>query len=158
MNKFIKYFASILALICLSTLVFAADTLQNIKLTRIQGSVMINTAGQYQPVTVETILNSDSKILMTKSASAQLVYPSGCSLNIKGDKILSPGNEANCKSGAPILVAANDNVVAVGDMPKEAAKQETLNTKTLLLLGAGGLAIGAIAASSSGSSNNTPSP
>ena len=120
---------------------------------------MINAAGQYRPVTSDTLINSDTKILIAKASSAQLVYPSGCAMNIQGDKILAAGNESNCKSGSPILVATNDNVVAIGDKPKEILKED--NTNTLLMLGGAGLlAIGAAAAASgsSGHSNNTPSP
>jgi hypothetical protein len=136
----------------------AADKLENIKLNRIQGTVMINAAGQYKTVTNDTLINSDTKILVGKSSSAQLVYPSGCAMYVEGDKILAAGNESNCKSGSPILVATNDNVVAIGNTPKEVLKED--NSRTLLMLGGAGLLIGgAIAASgSSGNSNNTPSP
>jgi hypothetical protein len=133
----------------------AADKLENIKLNRILGTVMINAAGQYKPVTNDTLINSDTKILIGKSSSAQLVYPSGCAMNIQGDKIFAAGIESNCKSGSPILVATNDNVVAIGDNPKEVLKED--NTNTLLMLGGAGLlAIGAAAAAFG--SNNTPSP
>jgi hypothetical protein len=136
----------------------AADKLENIKLNRIQGTVMINAAGQYKPVTNDTLINSDTKILIGKSSSAQLVFPSGCAMNIQGDKILAAGNESNCKSGSPILVATNDNVVAVGNAPKEVLKED--NTKTLLMLGGAGLVIGGVVAASgsNGNSNNVPSP
>lgn len=136
----------------------AEDKLVDIKLNRIQGTVMINAAGQYKPVTNDTLINSNTKILIGKSSSAQLVFPSGCAMNIQGDKILAAGTESNCKSGSPILMATNDNVVAVGNAPKEVLKED--NTRTLLMLGGAGLVIGGVVAASgsSGNSNNVPSP
>ena len=145
----------VFTLLLFSFEVIAADKLENIKLNQIQGTVMINAAGQYRPVTSDTLINSDTKILIAKSSSAQLVYPSCCAMNIQGDKIFAAGTESNCKSGSPILVATNDNVVAIGDNPKEILKED--NTNTLLMLGGAGLlAIGAAAAASG--SNNTPPP
>lgn len=148
----------VFTLLLFSFEVIAADKLENIKLNRIQGTVMINAAGQYKPVTNDTLINSDTKILIGKSSSAQLIFPSGCAMNIQGDKILAAGNESNCKSGSPILVATNDNVVAVGNAPKEVLKED--NTKTLLMLGGAGLVIGGVVAASgsNGNSNNVPSP
>lgn len=148
----------VFTLLLISFKAIAADKLENIKLNRIQGTVMINAAGQYKPVTNDTLINSDTKILIGKSSSAQLIFPSGCAMNIQGDKILAAGNESNCKSGSPILVATNDNVVAVGNAPKEVLKED--NTKTLLMLGGAGLVIGGVVAASgsNGNSNNVPSP
>ena len=135
----------------------AEDTPLTIKLNRIQGGVMIDSQGQYKAVTIDTMVTSDTKILLQKSATAQLVYPNGCTLNLEGNKIYKPGDESQCKLGAPILVAANDTA-AVGALPA-AAKEEGENRTGALLLGAGALGVIGIAAAAGGSdSQQSPSP
>jgi hypothetical protein len=135
----------------------AEDRPLTIKLNRIQGNVMIDAQGQYKAVTIETMVTSDTKILLQKSATAQLVYPSGCTLKLEGNKIYKAGDENNCKQGAPFLVAVNDTA-AVGAVPA-AAKAESENRTGAWLLGAGVLGIVGAAAAAGGSGHQqSPSP
>jgi hypothetical protein len=160
MNKSINL---IFVFVCLLTSLYfvsaakAEDRPLTIKLNRIQGGVMIDSQGRYKPVNIDTMVTSDTKILLQKSATAQLVYPSGCTLNLEGNKIYKPGDESQCKLGAPILVAANDTA-AVGAVPA-AAKTESEDRTGALLLGAGALGVIGIAAAAGGSdSQQSPSP
>jgi hypothetical protein len=147
----------LLALLGLSSIAQSQDSDITIKLGRIQGGVMIDSKGQYKTVTTDTVVGSNTKILLQKSSSAQLTYPNGCTLNLLANKIYQPGDEMNCKQGAAILVAANDTaaVGAVGTSAKEAGEDNT----GAWLLGAGALgAIGVAAAAGGGSSQQSPSP
>jgi hypothetical protein len=160
MNKSINL---IFVFVCLLTSLYfvsaakAEERPLTIKLNRIQGGVMIDSQGQYKPVNIDTMVTSDTKILLQKSATAQLIYPSGCTLNLEGNKIYKPGDESQCKLGAPILVAANDTA-AVGAVPA-AAKAESEDRTGALLLGAGALGVIGIAAAAGGSdSQQSPSP
>jgi hypothetical protein len=128
----------------------AEDRPLPIKLNRIQGGVMIDSQGQFKPVNTDTMVTSDTKILLQKSATAQLVYPSGCTLNLEGNKIYKPGDESHCKQGAPFLVAVNDTA-AVGAVP---AAAEGENRTSAWLFGAGALGLIGVAAAQSSS----PSP
>ena len=135
----------------------AEDSPLTIKLNRIQGTVMIDSQGQYKTVTIDTMVTSDTKILLQKSATAQLVFPSGCTLSLEGNKIYKPGEESNCKQGAPFLVATNDTA-AVGALPA-AAKAEGEDRTRAWLFGAGALgAIGIAAAAGGSGSQQSPSP
>ncbi len=145
---------ALFATLSLSLSTQAAEQAIPVKLTRIQGGVMIDTAGQYQPVTVGTTITSDTKILMQRSSSAELIYPSGCSLSIKGDRIYKPGNENNCKIGTPITVAVNDTG-AIGAVGASEATDDRFS-KTNLLFGAA--ALGAIGAAASSRQSPSPSP
>jgi hypothetical protein len=140
--------------LCFVSAAKAEDKPLTIKLNRIQGGVMIDSQGQYKAVTIDTMVTSDTKILLQKSATAQLVYSNGCTLNLEGNKIYKPGDESQCKLGAPILVAANDTAVA-GAVPA-AAKEEGENRTGALLLGVGALGVigAAIAANQSSSPSN----
>ena len=155
MTKSINIFSFCLLLsLCFVSAVKAEDTPLTIKINRIQGGVMIDSQGQYKAVNIDTMVTSDTKILLQKSATAQLVYPSGCSLKLEGNKIYKPGDENNCKRGAPFLVAANDTAV-VGALPA-AAKAEGENLTGSLLLGAGALGLIGIAAAANQSSSPSP--
>jgi hypothetical protein len=134
----------------------AEDRPLPIKLNRIQGGVMIDSQGQYKPVNTDTMVTSDTKILLQKSATAQLVYPSGCTLNLEGNKIYKPGDESHCKQGAPLLMAVNDTA-AIGAVPA-AAKADSKDLTGSLLLGAGALGlIGAAVAAGGSDSQQSPS-
>ena len=158
MTKSINIFSICLLLsLCFVSAAKAEDRPLTIKLNRIQGGVMIDSQGQYKPVNIDTMVTSDTKILLQKSATAQLVYPSGCTLNLEGNKIYKPGDENNCKQGAPFLVAVNDTA-AVGTLPA-AAKAEGENRTGAWLLGAGALGIiGAAVAAGGSDSQQSPSP
>ena len=134
----------------------AQDKPLTITLNRIKGGVMIDSQGQYKPVISDTMVTSNTKILLQKSATAQLVYPSGCTLTLQENKIYKPGDESHCKQGAPILVSVNDTVV--GALPA-AAKAESENRTTAWLFGAGALGlVGAAVAAGGSSSQQAPSP
>jgi hypothetical protein len=146
MNKSINL---IFVFVCLLTSLYfvsaakAEDRPLTIKLNRIQGGVMIDSQGRYKPVNIDTMVTSDTKILLQKSATAQLIYPSGCTLNLEGNKIYKPGDESQCKLGA---------------VPA-AAKTESEDRTGALLLGAGALGVIGIAAAAGGSdSQQSPSP
>ena len=158
MNKTINLiFLCLLANLYFVSGVKAEDKPLTIKLNRIQGGVMIDSQGQYKPVNIDTMVTSNTKILLQKSATAQLVYPSGCTLSLEGNSIYQPGDESQCKLGAPILVAANDTAV-VGALPA-AAKEEGENRTGAWLLGAGALGVvGAAVAAGGSSSQQSPSP
>ena len=139
-------------LLCIDA--FAAE---NVKLTRIQGGVMIDAAGQYKPVTLETTIDADTKILLQKSSSAQLIYPNGCTVTLQANNIYKAGDENNCKQGAAILVGANDTAAVGGTATLSGS--EIGDYKTPILLGVGAVAIGAALASGGGGSQSpSPSP
>ena len=144
----------LLALLGLSSIAQSQDSDITIKLGRIQGGVMIDSKGQYKTVTTDTVVSSNTKILLQKSSSAQLTYPNGCTLNLEANKIYQPGDESNCKQGAAILVGANDTA-AVGAVGTSAGEDNT----GAWLLGAGALgAIGIAAAAGGRSSQQSPTP
>ena len=153
MTKSINIFSICLLLsLCFVSAAKAEDTPLTIKLNRIQGGVMIDSQGQYKAVTIDTMVTSDTKILLQKSATARLVYPSGCTLTLQENKIYKPGDESHCKQGAPLLVSVNDTA---GVLPA-AAKAEGENRTGALLLGAGALGVIGIAAAANQSSSPSP--
>ena len=152
---FISVF-SLLEVLGYNSIANAQDTPLTITLDRIQGGVMIDSQGQYKSVTADTMVTSNTKILLQKSATARLVYPSGCTLTLQENKIYKPGDESHCKQGAPILVSVNDTVV--GALPA-AAKAESEGRATGWLFGVGALGIiGAAAAAGGSDSQQAPSP
>ncbi len=142
----------------LGLLPFHAIAEGNVKLTRIEGGVMIDAAGQFKPVTLETFVDADTKILMQKSSSAQLIYPNGCAVTLQANNIYKAGDENNCKQGTAILVGVNDTAAVGGTSTVSSAAGGDNNT-AFLILGVGALGIGAaIAGSGGGSQSPTPSP
>jgi hypothetical protein len=153
-NKIISIVTKSLFLLAFFSL--SAESQENIKLTHIQGEVLVGDAGQFKPITIETFVNADTKILVQKSSSAQLIYPNGCSVTLQGNSIYKAGNESNCKQGAAILVGANDSAAVGGASTLE---KKDNNNKGYLILGAGAIGIGAAAAmGGSHHQNSTPSP
>ena len=147
---------SLLVFLGLSSLAQSQDSDITIKLGRIQGGVMIDSKGQFKTVITDTVVSSNTKILLQKSSSAQLTYPNGCTLNLQENKIYQPGDESNCKKGAPIIVAANDTA-AVGAVGAPAKEADSDNTGAWLL-GAGALGVIGAAAAGGGSNQQSPTP
>lgn len=130
-----------------------------IKLTRIQGEVLVNVLGKYQITTIDTVINSNTKILVRQESRAELHFPNGCIMNLKGGKIYQAGTESECKQGVTRVVADNEANVAT-NKPNPPSQPQVANQSPnyLMLGGISALVIGAAALAGNNSQNSNASP
>lgn len=104
--------ATAIASIGLSGTALAA---QPATLGAVQGSVLVNQTGKYQPVKASTSLRAGDRVIAT-DGSARLTYADGCVVSITARSMATIGAESPCGGSSNLVRVANQGYDDGGGM------------------------------------------
>lgn len=104
----------------MATAATTATTATTVKLSQVQGDVMVNNGSRFVKATSGLEIKPGAKIVTAKGAAVSLVYQNGCVKQLKQNSMLTVGAAVECtaKANSERVYVAE----AVGDTATDAAK------------------------------------
>jgi hypothetical protein len=100
--------------VLLSQVAVAAPAVTTVKLTQVQGDVMVNNGTRFVKAVPGVEVKLGAKIVTAKSSNVSLVYQNGCIKELKQNTMHTVGTPEQC---AASIGKERTFVAAVGDVP-----------------------------------------
>lgn len=113
--------------VLVSQVVIAAPAVAPVKLTQVQGDVMVNNGTRFVKAVPGLEIKPGAKIVTAKSSNASLVYQNGCVKELKQNTMHTVGSAEQC---AASFSKERTYVAAVGDVKVIDGKKYVFDTAT----------------------------
>jgi hypothetical protein len=148
--KMSKHAVTILAasVVFVSQVVVAATVAAPVKLTQVQGDVMVNNGSRFVKAVSGVELKPGAKVVTAKSSNVSLVYQNGCVKQLKQNTMHTVGTAEQCAAN---IGKERTYVAALGDTDLVIpANKVTINPVIIGFVGA----LGTVVATQSNNDNN----